>query len=405
MIAELVRWAFGEAVSACDPARRVAAALAHEGDGPWIGIAAGKAALAMARGAPVDRGIAVTGGAPGAAPPGWRAIAAGHPDPDERSVDAGRAVRALVGAATADQRVLALVSGGASAMLELPRVPLAELRAIVHALMAGGAPIHELNAVRGALSELKAGQLAAGCAARILTLVTSDVVGDDLAVIGSGPTIGPWLAQPGAPVDVGALAEQRRCTAIEILDRHAIAVPPVLARPIASRFVTRDDRAVLIAGLAAFAEATRDALATRGIPARWLEEPLAGDVAQVAARLAAEPAPFVAHGEPTLIVPADHGEGGRAQQLALMLARAFRGTTRAALVAGSDGIDGPRPRVRPAPAGAFVDGDTWEAIRAAGIDPDAALARCDAGTALDAAGALFVPGPTGVNHADVVIGV
>ncbi|HSK04982.1 MAG TPA: MOFRL family protein, partial [Kofleriaceae bacterium] len=127
-------------------------------------------------------------------------------------------------------------------------------------------------------------------------------------------------------------------------------------------------------------------------------------VAAAAHRLAALAPPFVAWGEPTLRVPADHGDGGRAQQFALTLAQLLRGSSRALLVAGTDGIDGPPPRAgRPSPAGAFIDGATWDAIIAAGVDPALALARCDAGTALAAAGALFVPGPTGVNHADVVI--
>ena len=102
-------------------------------------------------------------------------------------------------------------------------------------------------------------------------------------------------------------------------------------------------------------------------------------------------------------VPANHGEGGRAQQLALELARQLRGVSRAAFVVGSDGSDGPAPASRPTPAGAYVDGATWDAIANANIDPSAALERRDAGTALAAIGALVVTGPTGVNHADVVV--
>jgi glycerate-2-kinase len=181
------------------------------------------------------------------------------------------------------------------------------------------------------------------------------------------------------------------------------------SRPqIPPRQVARTDRALLVAPLAAFADAACAPLATAGIRARRLDPPLEGDVAAAALRLTAEPPPFVAWGEPTLRVPSDHGDCGRAQQLALALARLLRGTPRAFLVAGTDGIDGPPPRAgRPPPAGAFIDGATWSALETAGAaggpDPDHALARCDAGTILAAAGALFVPGPTGVNHADVVI--
>jgi hydroxypyruvate reductase len=126
-------------------------------------------------------------------------------------------------------------------------------------------------------------------------------------------------------------------------------------------------------------------------------------VAEVAAQLAQISGPIVAWGEPTLRVPADHGDGGRAQQLALALAGRLRGRDVAALVVGTDGIDGPPPRDRPSPAGAWVDGATWDAVIAAGHDPAAALVRCDAGSALAAAGALVVTGPSGINHADLVI--
>lgn len=409
---ELAEAAFARAVGACALDRRVAEALAALSP-PLppgrrrLGIAIGKAALAMARGAPVDRGIAVVpagGAAAQAAPTGWRVIEGSHPAPDEHSEVAGRAVRELIESAAAGDVVIALVSGGASALVEQPRIPLGELRALVGALMAAGAPIGELNTVRGALSELKAGRLALACAAPIVTLVASDVVGDRLDVISSGPTIGPWLAAPTAPVDVGLAEDARRREAIAILERAGLAVPAALATPIAPRRVARADRAILVAPLAAFADAACEALAAAGVRARRLDPPLEGDVAGAARRLAAEAAPFVAWGEPTLRVPEEHGDGGRAQQLALALARLVRGTGRALLVAGTDGVDGPPPRGgRPAPAGAFVDGATWDAITAKGIDPARALEGCDAGSALGAAGALFVPGPTGVNHADVAI--
>src|SRR5262249_26839084 len=105
----------------------------------------------------------------------------------------------------------------------------------------------------------------------------------------------------------------------------------------------------------------------------------------------------------TVRVPRAHGSGGRSQQLALVLARELRGAPHSAFVVGTDGIDGPPPPDRPSPAGAWVDGATWDAIAARGIDPAAALAACDAGTALSALGALVVTGPTGINHADLIL--
>ena len=339
--------AFERAVAANPAAAGVAAADVRDAT---LGFAVGKAAIAMARAAgPIPCGLVVSPhGTTGALPPGWTGMTAGHPEPDDASVAAGAAVRALVESAGPDDVVLALISGGASALIEQPRVPLAEFRARIAAVMAGGAAIAELNAARTALSELKGGQLARLCRGRIVTLVASDVVGDRLDVIGSGPTIPPRA----------------------------------------------QDRAELVAPLAAFAQ-----LIARELGVRVVEPALVGDVADVARRIAGEPGAFVAYGEPTLCVPVEHGEGGRAQQLALLLARELRGTERSALVAGSDGIDGPPPRGRPAPAGAFVDGTTWDRL----ADPEGALARCDAGNALAQIGALFVTGPTHVNHADVVI--
>jgi hydroxypyruvate reductase len=285
-------------------------------------------------------------------------IVGSHPIPDERSVAAGRAVLSLVASASPSDEVVVAISGGASALCEVPRGSLEELVARTRSVMASGAPIAELNRVRASMSLIKGGQLARACPGRVLTLIASDVVGDDVAVIGSGPTIAPERT---------------------------------------------NDRTILVASIRGFAADIADR-----VGARLIEPALTGDVRSVADRLASSMSQGsdpcdIAYGEPTLVVPDGAGEGGRAQQLALELARRFRGTNRAALVVGSDGIDGPPPANRPSPAGAFIDGTTWDAIIAAGIDPDASLERCDAGTALAAIGALVVTGPTGVNHADVVL--
>ena len=388
--------AFIDAVIACDPAPRVAAATTSiSTSGKVIGVAIGKAAIAMARGARVDRGIAVSpveGDAEG-----WRVIVSAHPHPDERSVRAARELRALVDNATERDVVVALISGGASALVEEPRIPLEEFAATMRALMAAGAPIEELNTVRQALSSIKMGRLVERCRAPVVTFVASDVIGDRIHVIGSAPTIGPWLGKTGTPdhdpIDFGSIEELHREAAIATLEGRGIAVPALA--PIASRIVSRPrDYAQLVLSMRAFAEAMQPI-----VELPILEEPMLGELEVVADRLV-RCAPCIAWGEPTLHVPADHGRGGRAQQLALVLAKQLRGTPRVAFVAGTDGVDGPGPD---APAGAFVDGMTWDAIVRAGIDPEAAITRRDAGTALGAVGALVVTGPTGVNHADIAI--
>jgi hydroxypyruvate reductase len=364
--------AFRDAVELCDPAALVRSALAARpqlGDRPRHGVAIGKAALAMARGAgPVVRGVAITNADDGRPlPDGWHAVVSSHPEPDARSLAAADEAIDLVASAGAGDVILALISGGASALVErpLPGVTLNQLRAEVRACAAAGASIHEINHARTARSAIKGGKLAAMAVAPVVTLAISDVGGDELAVIGSGPTV-------TTPLRAG-------------------------------------DDAAVIAPLAHFARMFGYQLPVRagwGVQSRHPQSlaHMVDDVARVADRYATpESKLLVVYGEPTVTLPADRGEGGRAQQLALELARRYRGTPYEAFVAGSDGIDGPPPRGRPAPAGAYVDGTTWDAIAAAGIDPDRALARRDAGTALHAVGALVVTGPTGINHADVLV--
>lgn len=392
--------AFADAIAACDPAARVRDALAAPDLAPRLagarrlGIAIGKAALAMARGAgPVAHGIAITPVDDGAAlPAGWRIFVSAHPVPDQRSVEAAEhAWRIAEREARSEDVVLALISGGASSLIEAPRdgVTLALLRTITSELMAAGAPIADLNVVRSALSRVKAGGLVARSPAHVVTLAVSDVIGDDLAIIGSGPTI--------------ATRAPLASRASEILRRYGLTVPPLLATLDPRSPVSRADLARVILPMTAFADAAIAALASRGIAAHRHDPPFGGDVADTAAELAALTGLVVAWGEPTLTVPADHGEGGRAQQLALELARHLRGTRRVALVIGSDGSDGPPPAHRPTPAGAFIDGRTWDAIVAKGLDPAVALVRRDAGTVLAAVDALIVTGPTGINHADLAI--
>jgi hydroxypyruvate reductase len=354
----IFRLACGErfriAVAKCDPAARVSLALGADGEHA-IGLAIGKAALNMARGAgPIGRGLVITNADDGyGVPSGWQTIVASHPVPDERSLAAGDAAIDLIAGARPGERVLALISGGASALCErlAPGVTLEHLNREIGALAASGADIHEINARRKQLSAIKGGKLAHMCDVPITTLAISDVFDDDIATIGSGPTI---ARRPG--------------------DKARVIVP--------MRWFVDE-----------FARVYRNFT--------LMAEPMTYDIAIAADRLAGGGA--IAWGEPTVRIPIDHGEGGRAQQLALELAKRLRGTDRAAFVAGSDGIDGPPPRDRPAPAGAFVDGSTWDAIAHTGIDPQRALDRCDAGTALAAVGALFVTGPTGINHADVAI--
>jgi hydroxypyruvate reductase len=288
-------------------------------------------------------------------------IESAHPVPDERSLAAADAVCDLIASATAEDVVIALISGGASALIERPIAGLSIEQFVreIQALVASGADIRALNAARTARSQLKGGKLAELSAAPVRTLVASDVIDDDVRVVGSGPTCTRRIG------DTCTLAIPIRSfvQAVELELRRLVTYVTPLVEP-------------LVAPVAACADA------------------LLADLDPDATRLA--------WGEPVIALPVQPGEGGRAQQLALELARRLRGTDRFAFVAGSDGQDGPKPFGRPAPAGAFVDGATWDRITQH-LDPAAALARCDAGTALDSVGALVITQATGINHGDIAI--
>jgi hydroxypyruvate reductase len=349
-------------------------ATARAGRRLWIA-AVGKAAGAMARGAVqalAGEGARLAGGlvvVPDGcdvdeevlAAAGLEVRRAAHPEPDERSLVAGYELIALARACAPGDLLLVLVSGGASALASVPApgLTLADKRARIHALAAGGVAIGELNQARRQMSAIKGGQLARVCPAPVVTLVASDVPGDDPEVVGSGPTV---PARPGDLVRVIAgLGRLRREAAAAARARR---------------------RAVIVD-----------------------DEDLVGDVDAVAARVLAATASlppgrlWIAGGEWTVALPVGAGRGGRARQLALVLARELAGDPRrVALVGASDGVDGTGPE-----AGAIVDGQTWARLAAAGIDADAALARRDAGPALAAIGASLPGGPTGVNHADLVL--
>lgn len=348
--------ALRHAVAAVDPAAAVERALQAEGVADALAgrelrvLAVGKAAAAMARGAAgmarVDELIVTPADA-------------GHPVPDERSVLAGTRALALARAVPPAGALLALISGGASALLAAPRpgCTLAEKVARVEALRRTGAPIAEVNRLRTALSAVKGGALARACAGRVVTLVTSDVASDDPRIVGSGPTVEPSRAG----------------------DRTQVVVPmAALADALAARLGVRRAAEALLADVDE-AAARIDAVRAAGGGAVWL-------------------------GEPTVALPPGAPPGGRATHLALELARRGAGTRGwRALVAGTDGVDGaPAPPGELPVAGAIVDGDTWDALRASGIDGQAALRAFASRQALAVVGALVRFGATGVNHADVI---
>lgn len=376
-------------------------------DGAWHLIAVGKAAGAMAQGAVDVLGARVAGGCvvmpPGHLPSGFAAEAHGlrtwiaaHPVPDEHSLAAGEGVANYVTSLPPRAQLLFLVSGGASSLLEWlrPGVTLTDLQEFNRWALRSGLPIDAVNALRGMLSQLKAGGLAqlAG-SRRARALLISDVPGDDPRVIGSGLLHAP---RPGiAPARVtelpaslhGAFARAARA-----------GTSPGPARRVPTRIVA--------SGRMARAAAAKAAIAL-GLKPRVVSRPFTGDAAQLGRRFAREirrlPAGIVLvrSGESTVRLPPVPGRGGRNQHLALAAAiemerRALVGAC--LLAAGTDGIDGESPD-----AGAVVDAGTCVRARDGGFDPRVSLERADSGSLLEASGDLLHTGATLTNVGDLLL--
>ncbi len=359
-------------------------------------LAFGKAACAMAEAAlphiaKPAAALVVTNPENAVAVTGAEVIAAGHPVPDEHSLRAGQAAEALLAQAGADDRVLVLVSGGGSALLVAPvaGLSLTDKARVSEILLGAGLDIVAMNAVRQHLSRLKGGGLLRAAApAPVTALILSDVIGDDLRAIASGPTVAPIAAR----VDVVADLQKRGLwqhlpdpARVALLHHESGGDLPAAE----NRLIGSNARSV-----AAMAEARPDALP--------MDMPLVGDVgaaAQTLAHLAqTRPGLHIMGGETTVTLRGT-GLGGRNQELALRLALELEGRADwRFLSGGTDGRDGPTEA-----AGAVVDGATCARIRAAGGDPAALLANNDSHRALALAGDLLITGGTGTNVADLQI--
>jgi hydroxypyruvate reductase len=342
------------------------------------------------------------------APPGVRAIEAGHPRPTAGSLSAGRAVLDWA-RANGGTPALVLVSGGGSALVFAPADGLpADAKAdAVHALMRAGATIQQLNALRKHLSAVKGGRLGALLSpAPVRVLVLSDVPGDDLSTIASGPLAPDPTTYADALAAVEALGAALPAAARAHLEAGARGEREETPKPLDPRLAAI--RHVLLAGPVHLARAAAAAAGELGFAALAEPSPLTGDVAAVAARLAAwarahaggGPRVLALGGEPTIRIPAGAAapDGGRAQHLALLAAGRIAGLPAAVLAAGSDGRDGPTDQ-----AGAVVDGGTLASARALGLDLDGALAEARSGPACLALGVAIPRTETGTHLCDLVL--
>ncbi len=414
---EVVLSVLGAALRRVDPARAVHRSLRRVGSRLRLAetgidleaierihlLAFGKASPSMARAA-LDllegcsvRGLVVSDHSE-PLPSQLELFVAGHPLPDERSATAARAALELVGSAGERDLVLCLISGGGSALLELPAegVGLAGVRGTVAALLESGAPIEAVNVVRKHLSAIKGGRLAiAASPARLLTLILSDVVGSPLTAIASGPTV----PDPSTFED-----------ALSILDRFALRgrVPAeVVAHLAAGRAGQLEETlkapypgqilAVVGDGPMA-AQGAAEAADLAGIPVVTASTTLTGEARREAVRcIERAGAGMTVYAGETTVTVSGSGRGGRNQEGALAAALALEGDPTTVFAAlGTDGVDGTTDA-----AGAIVDGETAARARRRGLDPEAHLADNDSHPLLRATGDLLVTGPTGTNVGDI----
>ncbi len=369
----------------------------------WV-IAIGKAAVAMAAGANdvlggrLQRGLLITksGHLTGydASLHGFCCYESGHPIPDARSLTAGKKLLEFLKAVPAEGRLLFLVSGGASSLVEvLPeQVELADLQRTNSWLLASGLSVQVINEIRKRLSCIKGGRLIQCLEGRpTVVLMISDVIGDQAASIGSG-LLAPDAEIPDLPTGLPGWLQQ-----------YANAAPlPPLAGDSRINSVT----SVVVACLKDAQQAACECAQGLGYKVRLASDYLHGDAQQKGRELALEllqgPTGIrVWGGETTVNLPDDPGRGGRNQTLALAAALELSERQGVWLMSmGTDGTDGSTED-----AGALVDGDTIRRGRAKSFDPVRCLASADAGSFLEASGDLIRTGPTGTNVMDLVIGL
>jgi glycerate 2-kinase len=434
------------AVTAAAPGPALSAALASLPSEPKRRVhllALGKAAYPMAvaavaalkeRDQELAGGLLVTPEPTPSPDPRLRVAVGDHPEPGPGSFRAAELLQAAVARIEPEDEVWVLLSGGATSLLAAPVPPLSpqSLTELYRLLLGSGLDITAMNRVRKRFSLWGGGRLAAALApARVKNFTISDVIGDDLAAIGSGPCVpdSSTAAEVRALLTSAGLWERVPDPCRQLLLAVERGETPETPKPEHPAFKTT--QAVLVASNRLALEAACAKARTFGLSAHLIDAALAGEAADAGARVAAylltddgenrpgaqgrglnKDAICIWGGETTVNLGPHPGRGGRAQEMALAAARELssggqgrsggqdRRKEATLLVAGTDGRDGPTDA-----AGAIVDGDSWEAIRSAGRDPARDLATHNAYDSLASAGALFKTGMTGTNVMDVVIGL
>lgn len=364
-------------------------------------VAVGKAAWQMAHTAVaalgrVDEGIVITkyGHVRGTIP-GVTCYEAGHPVPDENSFTATEKVLTMVQNLTAKDTVLFLLSGGGSALFEKPLIPGAELQEITNSLLAGGADIVEMNMIRKRLSAVKGGRFALACApAKIFSIVLSDILGDPLDMIASGPAV------PDSSTGEQAIAIARKYRLP--LSKEANACLTQETPKVLNNVTTQ-----ITGSVRELSKAAADACRTLGYTPILLTDRLCCEAREAGSFLGSiarthagqgQKLAFIAGGE-TIVHLTGNGSGGRNQELALAAAPELSGLAGCCVFSiGSDGTDGPTDA-----AGGYVDGDTCASLAAHGLDVFTVLQNNNAYPALKAVDGLIITGATGTNVNDVSV--
>ncbi|MBR5616961.1 MAG: DUF4147 domain-containing protein [Oscillospiraceae bacterium] len=367
-------------------------------------VAVGKAAWQMAAAAvqalerPLRFGIVITkyGHSMGALP-GIRIFEAGHPVPDENSYLATEAVLDMTAELTEEDTVLFLLSGGGSALFEKPLVKPELLQQVTEILLRGGAQITEINTIRKRLSGVKGGRFAAHCApAKIEAVILSDVLGDPVDVIASGP----------AAADSATTAEAKR-----IARKYGLDENPEVAKllEVETPKSVPNVRTQIIGSVRQLCAAAEKVAKELGYECIFLSDCLSGEALDTGREIAEELKKYAGSGRriallaggETVVHVKGMGLGGRNQELALAAAQVLEGIPGAALISvGSDGTDGPTDA-----AGGYADTDTAAQLREKGMDVQAYLDNNDAYHALGAVGNLIFTGPTGTNVNDLTVGL
>jgi hydroxypyruvate reductase len=377
-------------------------------EGNVYGLAIGKAAIpmmdALAARTQLSGGLAVTKFASGLSPKLYTVIEGGHPIPDERSLRAGERVLEFVSSLNKDDTLVCLISGGGSALVTAPHAGLTldDLQSLTARLLASGARISEINTIRRHLDRVKGGGLVRATKAKVISLILSDVIGNPLEAIASGPT---------------APDPTTRDSALQIIERYDLEnkIPASISQTLANAFETLkpEDRAfervrnIIVGDNELASRAAMEQANPEGMNAEVLTNSMQGEARDLGVMLGqllheelsehTRPFLLIAGGETTVTVRGS-GKGGRNQELALAAMNELRGMDNVALIAlATDGDDGPTDA-----AGAVVTGESASRAESLGLDAADHLLRNDAYPFFDALGDLLKPGPTGTNVNDLI---